>query len=86
MRVTRIAGDANDIGATSCRVWINEVEVLDWTVADDFRRVVETSDGPRFGSVRIEVQPEQVAEVAAEPAEVLAPARTQVARKPKRSW
>lgn len=80
MRVTRIPGDFHDIGDKPCRVWLNEVEVLDWTVADDFRRVVispgvtyqflETSepqqapDVVRFGSVRINMQPQ-----AEEPAE-----------------
>lgn len=64
MRVTRIPGDFNDIGDKPCRVWLNEVEVLDWIVADDFRRVVEMPEGPRFGPVRIDMQPQ-----ASEPAE-----------------
>lgn len=59
MRVTRIPGDFNDIGDRPCRVWCNEIEILDWTTADDFRRVVETSDGPRFGSVRIDMHPHE---------------------------
>lgn len=59
MRVTRTPGDPNDIGERPCRVWCNEAEITDWTAADDFRRVVETPDGPRFGSVRIDVQPQE---------------------------
>lgn len=67
MRVTRIPGDHNDIGDKPCRVYLNEAEITDWTVADDFRRVVETADGARFGSVRIDMQP-QAAEPAVEAA------------------
>lgn len=55
MRVTRIPGDFHDIGDRPCRAYVNEVEVLDWTVADDFRRVVETPYGVRFGAVRIDM-------------------------------
>lgn len=40
MRVTRIPGDFHDIGDKACRVFCNEVEVSNWIVADDFRRVV----------------------------------------------
>jgi hypothetical protein len=58
MRVTRIPGDHNDIGDRPCKVYLNEVPVADWIVADDFRRVVETADGARFGSVRIDLQPQ----------------------------
>jgi hypothetical protein len=64
MRVTRILGDHHDIGDRPCSVYLNNVPVEDWTVADDFRRVVETPDGARFGSVRIDMQPQ-----TAEPAE-----------------
>lgn len=56
MRVTRIPGDHNDIGNELCRVYLNEILVTDWIVADDFRRVVETPDGAKFGSVRIEME------------------------------
>jgi hypothetical protein len=55
MRVTRIPGDANDIGDKTCRVWCNEVEVIDWTVADDFRRIVEAPGRVLHGAVRIEM-------------------------------
>jgi hypothetical protein len=55
MRVTRIPGDANDIGNKTCRVWCNEVEVTDWTVADDFRRIVEAPGRVLHGAVRIEM-------------------------------
>jgi len=58
MRVTRIPGDHNDIGDKPCRVHLNEAEITDWTVADDFRRVVETPAGARFGAVRIDMQPD----------------------------
>jgi len=58
MRVTRIPGDHHDIGDRPCTVYLNEVPVADWIVADDFRRVVETPDGARFGSVRIDMQPQ----------------------------
>lgn len=56
MRVTRIPDDFNEVGDKPCCVWLNEVEILDWIVADDFRRVVETADGARFGAVRIDMQ------------------------------
>lgn len=55
MRVTRIPGDFNDIGDRPCRVWCNEVEIQGWTVADDFRRVVETPGKVFHGAVRIEL-------------------------------
>lgn len=58
MRVTRIPGDHHDIGDRPCTVYLNNVPVTDWIVADDFRRVVETAEGPRFGSVRIDMQPQ----------------------------
>lgn len=61
MRVTRIPGDHNNIGDKPCRVYLNEVEVTDWIVADDFRRVVETPSGAKFGSVRIDMAPESSA-------------------------
>ena len=52
MRVSRIPGP-NYIYDVECRVYLNEIEVANWIVADDFRRVVETTEGARFGSVRI---------------------------------
>jgi hypothetical protein len=55
MRVTRIPGDAHDIGNKTCRVWCNEVEILDWTAADDFRRIVEAPGRVLHGAVRIEI-------------------------------
>jgi hypothetical protein len=61
MRVTRIPGDSHDVGSRPCRVWLNDVEILNWTAADDFRRVVQTPDGARFGSVRIDMTPAAVA-------------------------
>jgi hypothetical protein len=77
MRVTRIPGDFNDIGDRPCRVYLNEVEVTDWTVADDFRRVVispgvtyqfledaepkQAPDTVRYGAVRIDMAPESAA-------------------------
>lgn len=67
MRVTRIPGDIHSIGDLQCRVYLNEAEITDWTVADDFRRVVETPDGARFGSVRIDLAP-QASEPAGEAA------------------
>jgi hypothetical protein len=55
MRVTRIPGDFNDIGERPCRVYCNEVEIQGWTVADDFRRVVETPGKVHHGAVRIDL-------------------------------
>lgn len=55
MRVTRIPGDFNDIGDKPCRVYLNDTEITDWIAADDFRRVVETPAGARFGAVRIQL-------------------------------
>lgn len=57
MRVTR-----NTEREFPCRVWLNDIEIHDWVVADDFRRVVETPEGPRFGSVRIQSLLTQAAE------------------------
>jgi hypothetical protein len=71
MRVTRIPGDPHDIGDRPCRVWVNDIEILDWIVADDFRRSVISSgvkyqfleseeskqapDVVRYGAVRIDL-------------------------------
>lgn len=71
MRVTRIPGDQYDIGDRPCRVWVNDMEVTDWIVADDFRRCVispgidyqvidederkRTPDVVHNGSVRIDM-------------------------------
>lgn len=69
MRVTRIPGDRFDIGDRPCRVFCNEIEIKDWTVADDFRRVVETPGGVHHGAVRIDLAPlpEAAPEVEPEP-------------------
>lgn len=69
MRVTKIAGDFHDIGERPCRVWCNEVEIEGWTVADDFRRVVETPGKVHHGAVRIDLDGRKVEE----PVEVAAP-------------
>lgn len=85
MRVTRIPGDSSDIGARPCRVFCNENEIQDWSVADDFRRVVETPGGAFFGAVRIDLLPavnEVVEEVDAAP--VQAPSSGQSNRKKRR--
>jgi hypothetical protein len=66
MRVTRIHGDSHDIGSRPCRVWLNDVEIFNWTAADDFRRTVQNPDGARFGSVRIDMAPQ-----ASEPEEAV---------------
>jgi len=66
MRVTRIPGDPHDIGSRLCRVWLNDVEIFNWTAADDFRRTVQNPDGARFGSVRIDMAPQ-----ASEPEEAV---------------
>jgi hypothetical protein len=80
MRITKIAGDFHDIGDRPCRVFCNEQEIEGWTVADDFRRVVETPGKVYHGAVRIDLAPLPVSEVEPEPAPevVEAPA----ARKP----
>lgn len=72
MRVTRIPGDFHDIGDRPCRVWCNEQEIEGWTVADDFRRVVETPGGVHHGAVRIDLVPlpEVAPEAEPEPAPV----------------
>ena len=73
MRVTKIAGDFHDIGDRPCRVFCNEIEIEGWTVADDFRRVVETPGKVHHGAVRIEMPPEVpelAPEVEPEPAPV----------------
>lgn len=67
MRVTRIPGDFNDIGDRPCRVWCNEVEIQGWSVADDFRRVVETPGGVLHGAVRIDLTVDAVPAPAIEP-------------------
>lgn len=55
----RVSKDPNDKAyeptAASRRVWSNDQEILDWVTADEFRRVVITSDGQVLnGAVRIE--------------------------------
>lgn len=67
MRVTRIPGDHNNIGDRPCRVFCNEVEVTGWTVADDFRRVVETPGKVHHGAVRIDLTVDAAPATAIEP-------------------
>jgi hypothetical protein len=58
MRVSTDPTDPAFIDARPRRVWCNDAEVADWTVADDFRRCVITSDGKvHHGAVRIEQLP-----------------------------
>lgn len=74
MRVTRTPDEirapegCNSINGLPIRVYLNEVEILDWIVADDFRRVVETPNGARFGAVRIELEGHEAAEPIDTPA------------------
>lgn len=60
MRVSKDEADkAYSPTANQRRVWSNDQEVLNWITADEFRRVVITSDGRvHNGSVRIERLPE----------------------------
>jgi hypothetical protein len=44
------------------RVWCNDVLVQNWSSADEFRRVVITDGGARFGAVHIERLPDDDAE------------------------
>lgn len=83
MRVTRIPGDHNDIGDRPCRVFCNEVEIEGWTVADDFRRVVETPGKVHHGAVRIDLAPLPVAEAEPEPTMPAAEAPAAGISKPK---
>jgi len=61
MRVTRIPGDQYDIGDRPCRVYCNEIQIEGWTVADDFRRVVETPGKVHHGAVRIDLEGHEAA-------------------------
>lgn len=56
MRVTKIPGDAY-FDDRERVVKLNDQVVVDWIVADNFRNVVETKNGPKFGSVFIEPLP-----------------------------
>lgn len=67
----RVSTDPNDPAYVDDRprkVWHRGVEVEDWVVADEFRRVIQTSDGRVInGDVRVERLPgvgEPVVEVA----------------------
>jgi hypothetical protein len=54
MRVTTDPTDPH-YSAAPRRVWCQDVEIHDWTVADEFRRVVITVDGKvHNGAVRVE--------------------------------
>jgi hypothetical protein len=54
MRVTTDPTDPH-YSAAPRRVWCQDVEIADWTVADEFRRVVITADGKvHNGAVRVE--------------------------------
>jgi hypothetical protein len=57
MRVSTDPNSAHFIDARPRRVFVNDREVIGWTTADEFRRCVETPEGPLFGSVRIERLP-----------------------------
>jgi hypothetical protein len=63
MRVSTDPADPAYIDARPRRVWLNDREVLDWTVADEFRRCVVTAAGVLNGSVLIERLPEPGAPV-----------------------
>lgn len=70
-KLMRVSTDPNDPAYVDDRprkVWHRGVEVEDWVVADEFRRVIQTSDGRVInGDVRVERLPgvgEPVVEVA----------------------
>jgi hypothetical protein len=70
MRVSTDPADPAFIDDRQRRVWLNDREVADWIVADEFRRCVVTAAGVMNGSVLIERLPEPGAAVVAEaPAE-----------------
>lgn len=58
MRIAKDPADPAYIDDRPRRIWVNDREVLDWTVADEFRRVVQTPTGNLFGAVMIERLPE----------------------------
>jgi hypothetical protein len=69
MRITKDPNDTAHFDDRPRRVWVNDREILDWTVADEFRRVVQTANSVHNGAVRIERLPEPGAPVV-EPAPV----------------
>lgn len=69
MRVSTDPTDPAFIDARPRRVWCNNVEVLGWLVADEFRRCVITAAGVMNGAVLIERLAEPGAEVVAPPPE-----------------
>lgn len=56
MRVTKTPGDKY-FDDRERVVMLNDKPVVDWIVADMFRGVVETPNGPKFGSVYIQPLP-----------------------------
>lgn len=56
MRVTKIPGDAY-FDDRERVVTLNDKPVDNWIAADMFRNVVETPEGPKFGSVYIQPLP-----------------------------
>lgn len=69
MRISTDPTDPAYIDERPRRVWVNNVEVLGWTVADEFRRCVITAAGVMNGAVLIERLAEPGAEVVAPPPE-----------------
>lgn len=58
MRVSTDPTDPAYIDDRPRRVWLNDREIIGWTVADEFRRCVITPDGVLNGAVLIERLPE----------------------------
>lgn len=58
MRVSTDPTDPAYVDERPRRVWCNDVEILGWTVADEFRRCVITPDKVHNGAVRIERLPD----------------------------
>lgn len=81
MRVTTDPTDKHYIGDRPRRVWCNGREVSGWTVADEFRRIVETPDGIIHGAVLIERLPDVADPVADGDEEVDEQGDDQVSRK-----
>ena len=58
MRVSTVPGDPHYVDARHRRAWVNDQEVLNWAVADEFRRCVIDLEGRVYnGSVRVERLP-----------------------------
>jgi hypothetical protein len=64
MRVSTDPADPAYIDARPRKAWCNDVLIEDWTVADEFRRVVITPDKVHHGSVLVERLPAPGAEPA----------------------